>query len=868
MFTVGNRHKSEKAQPAAQRRATSEPSQSTPASFNPVWQALATRLQTKLTVNTPGDKYEQEADRVADQVMRMPDAGATEAWAYEGPAVQRQPIEEEEELLQPKSVLGASSGAQSVQRQPIEEEEEQLQMKLAGGSAGGPATATSVLPKGDGAPLPESARTFFEPRFGLDFSHVRVHTGAQAGASTRSLNALAYTAGDQIVFGAGQYAPHTTEGRKLLAHELTHTVQQGKSGFARKQNQPREQGSSGPARSNADRVADQVRRMSDRQLQRACACGGECPNCQAGQLGQEHGLLQTKRLQENHVGETGAPPVVQGVVRSPGQPLDSATSAFLQPRLAQQIGVLRKASAGNTQSGAAAPVQEEACADNMGVVAPEFGAAWISDEFLKTIRAAGVGTGHVSGTLVSAGSKRHQVRLVQTALFLWNCERDGTNSLPISVKERSVDGVVVGDGLFGSETKAAVVLFQEIASKGCPLLGRSLKPDGIVGPNTLCAIDNRLRSPAVRVPPMKRRAAPVGGLERVFQDAVTGWAENEEIDLGDIDLDPLWRIALKAARLAAREIGTATMKTIFERMAAVIAAILAAHGIKIAAAVAALAAALLVAPGLLERLKKLLDRKPGEPVGPDEQEDSDEERITLTLPGVKTPHLDCYRAAIGANQLSNIKGQSGSGKQRGIWDSAMLTNIGSSGFKNLHEQANERFPGHITEENLEGQLPSSSSDDASPDCVIGSGGDRPGWSEATAVAAHAVVDRFNLTLDDVLRPTWGKTGGLGARMNVDHLLEAQVFNTQSTDSPWNFQLLDDSTNKSSGKTLNLAITNERDRLGAEDDRVIVFNTLEVSGSGGGVRWTWREIQKGQHLLALVQQKGSEQDDPPEGPIPV
>ncbi|MCZ6619879.1 MAG: DUF4157 domain-containing protein [Gammaproteobacteria bacterium] len=80
-----------------------------------------------------------------------------------------------------------------------------------------------------GRPLDPSTRTFMESRFGHDFSQVRVHTDAKATESAGELTARAYTAGRDIVFAAGQYAPKTTEGRQLLAHELTHVVQQGQS---------------------------------------------------------------------------------------------------------------------------------------------------------------------------------------------------------------------------------------------------------------------------------------------------------------------------------------------------------------------------------------------------------------------------------------------------------------------------------------------------------------------------------------------------------------------------------------------------------------------------------------------------------------
>ena len=77
-----------------------------------------------------------------------------------------------------------------------------------------------------GSPLPNTTRAFFEPRFGQDFSEVRVHKGAQAAESAKAINAKAYTIGRDVVFGAGAYAPETGEGKKLLAHELTHVVQQ------------------------------------------------------------------------------------------------------------------------------------------------------------------------------------------------------------------------------------------------------------------------------------------------------------------------------------------------------------------------------------------------------------------------------------------------------------------------------------------------------------------------------------------------------------------------------------------------------------------------------------------------------------------
>lgn len=102
-----------------------------------------------------------------------------------------------------------------------------------------------------GQPLDRATRTFFEPRFGHDFSRVRVHTSSKAAESAQAISALAYTVGHDIVFGAGQYRASTSAGRRLLAHELTHVVQQGE-GFATPAS------TIGSAHSEAEREADEM----------------------------------------------------------------------------------------------------------------------------------------------------------------------------------------------------------------------------------------------------------------------------------------------------------------------------------------------------------------------------------------------------------------------------------------------------------------------------------------------------------------------------------------------------------------------------------------------------------------------------------
>jgi hypothetical protein len=184
----------------------------------------AGNIQTKLRVGQPGYIYEQEAERLAKQVMKMSDI-----------QLQRQPEEEEkkeEEQIRPKPIVEQSTPLvkrQAEEEEEGEEEEENLQMKasLRQIPEVGPGIESRInVIKGSGQPLPASTRAFFEPCFGYDLDKVRIHTGAYAAETAQELDARAFTIGHHIVFGTGQYAPSTTAGRHTLAHELTHVMQQ------------------------------------------------------------------------------------------------------------------------------------------------------------------------------------------------------------------------------------------------------------------------------------------------------------------------------------------------------------------------------------------------------------------------------------------------------------------------------------------------------------------------------------------------------------------------------------------------------------------------------------------------------------------
>ncbi|MCP4657386.1 MAG: DUF4157 domain-containing protein, partial [bacterium] len=185
------------------------------------------RLQAKLTVGAADDAYEREADRVADEVMRMPESEVGVQGDALPEGVQRACPECDEELRR-QLATELPEEDEEMRRQP-EEEEEVLQ------SSPLPDQKPRITPelemrigalRGRGRPVPESVRAFLEPRFGYDFSPVRIHTGPRAAELARTVRARAFTVGRQVVFGDNEYAPATSAGRRLLAHELTHTVHQ------------------------------------------------------------------------------------------------------------------------------------------------------------------------------------------------------------------------------------------------------------------------------------------------------------------------------------------------------------------------------------------------------------------------------------------------------------------------------------------------------------------------------------------------------------------------------------------------------------------------------------------------------------------
>lgn len=189
-----------------------------------------TPIQAKLTIGAPNDVYEQEADRVAAQVVQRlnapPPNPPSPARSQSDPSVQRETLPDDDEL-QMKPM------ADQIQRVDMPEEDE-LQMKsMVQQQAGGDAVTASAnlesaiqQARSGGRPLADPIRQPIEQAFGADFSGVKVHTDTQSDKLNRSIQAKAFTTGQDIFFRQGAYQPENRGGQELLAHELTHVVQQ------------------------------------------------------------------------------------------------------------------------------------------------------------------------------------------------------------------------------------------------------------------------------------------------------------------------------------------------------------------------------------------------------------------------------------------------------------------------------------------------------------------------------------------------------------------------------------------------------------------------------------------------------------------
>lgn len=206
-----------------------------------------------LPIGEPNDSFEQEADRVAEEVMT---GRGLQNWSIANVAITTP--------LQRKCACGGSGN--STGKCAECKEKKALQRKAIGPARLQANVAPPIVHEvlnSPGQPLDKATRDFFEPRFGYDLSCVRLHYDAQAAESARAVHALAYAAGQDLVFAAGQYETGTSRGLRLIAHELTHVIQQNgtlgmgshvssKKAPAEKQDQDARPGSS-PSTSTASR---------------------------------------------------------------------------------------------------------------------------------------------------------------------------------------------------------------------------------------------------------------------------------------------------------------------------------------------------------------------------------------------------------------------------------------------------------------------------------------------------------------------------------------------------------------------------------------------------------------------------------------
>lgn len=184
----------------------------------PVEHRTRSTTATNLKIGRSDDRYEQEAERMANSVMRTPQPTATAA-----PALSPAPSS----VIQRCSCGGTC--AKCRKQEPEDGHEHVLRRKALHADRGEPQSAPPIVHqalRSPGQPLDTDTRTFMEQRFGYDFSKVRLHADATAFESASAVHALAHTIGRDIVFASGSYSPGTRAGRQLLAHELSHVVQQ------------------------------------------------------------------------------------------------------------------------------------------------------------------------------------------------------------------------------------------------------------------------------------------------------------------------------------------------------------------------------------------------------------------------------------------------------------------------------------------------------------------------------------------------------------------------------------------------------------------------------------------------------------------
>ena len=192
-------------------------------------------FQTKLTIGQPNDKYEKEADAMADTVVNNSGNNNAVVQQKEADNIQRVPLStpmDDEKLSTAEQRMERDKYIQEKPEegiQKMEEEEESIQQKSESKSSTASPKLSNQLQNtsGKGQKMPKNTRAEMETAFGRDFSGVNIHTNEEAVGMNKNLGAQAFTHGKDVYFNAGKFQPETSKGKHLLAHELTHVVQQG-----------------------------------------------------------------------------------------------------------------------------------------------------------------------------------------------------------------------------------------------------------------------------------------------------------------------------------------------------------------------------------------------------------------------------------------------------------------------------------------------------------------------------------------------------------------------------------------------------------------------------------------------------------------
>ena len=233
-------------------------------------------VQAKLSFGQPGDKYEVEADAMADQVIQglqseqTPDfpffnttntMTAVQPKSTECPEEEVQKKEEEvkeEEMVQTKSFVSDAGGSEEDVQLKCKTMEADIQAKGGETNPGPEIEAQLSCSRGRGSLLPKDTKESLEASMGADFSHVNIHTGSKAVQMSEQLSAQAFTHGKDIYFNQDKYNPNSTAGRHLLAHELTHTIQQNSINIQRVEGGESDQPPSSNERYAADSIIDLI----------------------------------------------------------------------------------------------------------------------------------------------------------------------------------------------------------------------------------------------------------------------------------------------------------------------------------------------------------------------------------------------------------------------------------------------------------------------------------------------------------------------------------------------------------------------------------------------------------------------------------